>query len=170
MQKFIVKITSQDKTLIQKADLECFIVDTAQEKTEELIKEIKAKNKIALLQGENAYELCRQYNADGVLIDLSKSEHCAKDVNFARKQIGDKVLGVISRNRRHEAMIISECEPDFVAFKVWNEGIEQVKELLSWYTEMFLIQSAAVLAEPIDNVEQLDCDIVVCSEQKYRNL
>lgn len=172
MQKFIVKLTNQDITLIDDANLECFVVDIKQPEADKLIARIKAKDKIALIEGNNEeiYSFCRKYNADGILIDLSKSEHCAKDVNYARKQIGDKILGVISRNRRHEAMLISECEPDFVAFKVWNEGIEQVKELLSWYTEMFLIQSAAVLAEPIDNVEQLDCDIVVCSEQKYRNL
>lgn len=168
MQKFIVKLTNQDATLIDDATLECFVVDSAQKGADKLIAQITAKNKIALLEGEKACELCKSWSADGVLIDLSKSEHCAKDVNFARKQIGDKVLGVISRNRRHEAMLISECEPDFVAFKVWNDGIEQVKELLSWYTEMFLIQSAAVLAEPISPLNQLDCDIIVCSAQEYR--
>ena len=168
MQKFIVKLTNQDATLIDDTALECFVVDTAQKGADKLTAQITAKNKIALLEGENACDMCKSWSADGVLIDLSKSEHCAKDVNFARKQIGDKVLGVISRNRRHEAMLISECEPDFVAFKVWNDGIEQVKEVLSWYTEMFLIQSAAVLAEPISSLNQLDCDIIVCSAQEYR--
>ena len=168
MQKFVVNLTNKDKTLIQNSKLECFIIDTAQAKTAELVDSIKAQHKIVLLEGEKACELCQEYNADGVLIDLSKSEHCAKDVNFARKQIGDKVLGVISRNRRHEAMLISECEPDFVAFKVWNQGIEQVKELVSWYTEMFLIQSAALLTEPLDNIEQLDCDIVICEDTEYK--
>ena len=113
-------------------------------------------------------EAGKKYDADGVLVDLSKSEHCAKDVNFSRKQIGDKALGIISRNRRHEAMLISECEPDFVAFKAWNQGLEQVCELVSWYNEMFLIQSAVVLEEPIDDLTKFECDIIIGKESDYK--
>ena len=168
MQKFVVNLTNKDKTLIQNDDLECFVVDTKQSETENLIREIKQRHKIVLLQGENACEMCQKYEADGVLLDFSKSEHCAKDVNFARKQIGDRVLGVISRNRRHESMLISECEPDFVVFKAWNQGIEQVKELVSWYNEMFLIQSAVILEEPINEVNDFDCDIVIGTAEDYK--
>jgi hypothetical protein len=170
MHKFIVNLTSEDTALIENAKLECFVVDTAQNKVKELIEAVRKQDKLVLVVGENACEVCNKYNADGVLIDLSKSEHCAKDVNFARKQIGDKVLGVISRNRRHEAMLISECEPDFVAFKVWNQGIEQVKELVSWYNEMFLIQSAVVLQEKIENTEDFDCDIIILSAEEYKKV
>ena len=45
----------------------------------------------------------------------------------------------------------SECEPDFVAFKVWADGFNKSKELLEWYADLFLIQSAVM---PMD-----DCDI-----------
>lgn len=168
MHKFIVSLTNEDTALIQSPKLECFVVDTAQSKVKELIEAVKKQDKLVLVVGENACEVCNKYNADGVLVDLSKSEHCAKDVNFARKQIGDKVLGVISRNRRHEAMLISECEPDFVAFKAWNQGIEQVKELVSWYNEMFLIQSAVVLQEKIENPADFDCDIIVLPAEEYK--
>ncbi len=170
MQKFIVNITNKDKTLIQDANLECFIIDSSLPETEikELVNEIKDHHKLFLMMGENVYDACKKYDADGVLVDLSKSEHCAKDVNFARKQIGDRALGVISRNRRHESMLISECEPDFVAFKVWNQGLEQTAELVSWYNEMFLIQSAVVLQESITDNKRFDCDIVIGSAEDYK--
>ena len=167
MHKFIVSLTSEDFALIEDSKLECFIVDSAEKQALNLIETIKKKGKLILISGENACELCNKYEADGVLVDLSKSEHCAKEVNFTRKQIGDKVLGVISRNRRHESMLISECEPDFVAFKAWKQGVEQVKELVSWYNEMFLIQSAVILQEQIDNMKDFDCDIIIGNNQDY---
>lgn len=169
MHKFIVSITKEDFRLIEDDKLECYLIDSKQEEISSLIERIKQKNKIVLISGEDACDICKKHNADGVLVDFSKSEHCTKDVNFARKQIGDKVLGVISRNRRHEAMLISECEPDFVVFKAWNQGIEQVKELVSWYNEMFLIQSAVVLQEEIENLKDFDCDIIIGNKEDYKN-
>lgn len=167
MHKLIVILESEDLSLIRKPNYECFLADSSlpEKVLQSLSREIKACHKLLLLMGENACALCKQYNADGVLFDASKSEHCVKEVNFARKQIGDKVLGVISRNRRHEAMLISECEPDFVAFKVWEQGKEQTKELVAWYTEMFLIQSAVIPQEKISDIEQFECDIVIQSIQ-----
>lgn len=170
MQKFILNLTNEDSALIADSDLECFIAPT--EAGEEALKKwldaARRHNKILLFGGKDCCAVCQKLGADGVLVDLSASEHCAKDVNFARKQIGDKVLGVISRSRRHEAMLISECEPDFVAFKVWQQGIEHTAELVSWYTEMFLIQSAAVLQEPVSAPQALDCDIVIGNAADYK--
>jgi hypothetical protein len=169
MHKFIVSITKEDFTLIEDDNLECYLIDSEQEEISTLIEKIKQKDKIALIYGESACDVCKKYDADGVLIDLSKSEHCAKDVNFARKQVGDKVLGVISRNRRHESMLISECEPDFVVFKAWEQGVEQAKDLVSWYNEMFLIQSAVMLQEPIKDISDFDCDIIIGNREDYKN-
>ena len=170
MHKFIVNLTNKDLALIDDAKLECFLVDAQTTDAEEIVKRVHAIRKLVLISGENACEKCNIWQADGVLIDLSKSEHLAKEVNFARKQIGEKALGVISRNRRHESMLISEAEPDFVAFKAWNQGIEQVKELVSWYNEMFLIQSAVILQEEISQADTFDCDIVVCTAENYKKL
>ena len=163
MHKLIVILENEDLSLIRQPNYECFLADSSlsDKVLANLSQTVKAQNKIFLISGDNACALCQKYNADGVLIDVSKSEHCVKEVNFARKQIGDKILGVISRNRRHEAMLISECEPDFVAFKVWEQGREQTKELVAWYTEMFLIQSAVIPQEKLNNIEQFDCDIVI---------
>lgn len=170
MQKFILNLTNEGNALIVDSDIECFIAPTeaGENSLKAWLDEARRHNKILLLSGQDCCAMCQKLGADGVLVDLSASEHCAKDVNFARKQIGDKVLGVISRNRRHEAMLISECEPDFVAFKVWQQGKERASELVSWYTEMFLIQSAAVLQEPISDLQTLDCDIVVGNASDYK--
>ena len=170
MHKFIVSLTSEDIALTANPELECFIVNARTAQIAEIISAAKKQNKIILIGGDNAYEVCKKYDADGVLVDLSKSEHCAKDANYARRQIGEKVLGVISRNRRHEAMLISECEPDFVAFKAWQQGIEQTQELVAWYNEMFLIQSAVVLEETIADSQSFECDIIILSAQDYNKL
>jgi len=171
MQKFIVDLKSEDITLIENNNLECFVVDSSlDEETISLIhQKVISQNKILLIKGNDACLACKKYNCDGVLIDFSASEHCAKDVNFARKQIGDKILGIISRNRRHEAMLISECEPDFVVFKAWEQGLEKVKELVSWYNEMFLIQSAVVLEDSIKDIKDFDCDIIIGKSSDYKN-
>ena len=170
MHKFIVSLTNEDSALITTPKVECFLISTEDKSIAALITAAKKNNKLILIYGLKACEICKQYDADGVLIDLSKSEHCAKEINFARKQIGDKALGIISRNRRHEAMLISECEPDFVVFKAWQQGIEQTRELVSWYNEMFLIQSAVILEEKIPDPQNFDCDIIIMPAQDYKNI
>ena len=171
MQKFIVDLTNEDITLIADNQLECFVVDSSlgEDNIRMLQQEVVKYNKILLIKGIDACVACNKLDCDGVLVDLSASEHCAKDVNFARKQIGNKILGVVSRNRRHEAMLISECEPDFVVFKAWEQGIDKVKELVSWYNEMFLIQSSVILEESIEDIKDFDCDIIIGKASDYKN-
>lgn len=171
MQKFIVELADEDVALIDNDKLECFVVDSSlgQDLLKDFLINAQKNKKILLIKGDNACDVCATMEFDGVLIDLSKSEHLAKEINYIRKQIGDKVVGIISRNRRHEAMLISECEPDFVAFKAWQQGVEQTQELVSWYNEMFLLQSAVILEEPISDIHNFDCDIVVVKSDYYKN-
>lgn len=171
MQKFILNITNEDVALIDDANLECFCVDSSinDEVITRLRDKIHSLNKIILAIGDNACDACQKFNLDGVIVDLSASTHCAKDINYTRKLIGDKFLGVISRNRRHEAMLFSECEPDFLIFKAWTQGIEKIQELVSWYNEMFLIQSAVILEEPKIDGKSFDCDIIIGNLDDYKN-
>ena len=169
MQKFVVNLSDNGNIpLLKQPDLECFVTDTSLAKLESIVKQVREEDKIILFSGANACEMCCKYDADGVVLDLSKSEHCAKEINFARKQLKDKAIGVISRNRRHEAMIISECEPDFVVFKAWHDGLDKVQELVAWYNEMFLIQSAVILAEEGLAKSKFDCDIVIGLAEDYK--
>ena len=64
-------------------------------------------------------------------------------------------------------MLVSECEPDFVAFKVWRDGIEQTRELLEWYNEFFLIQSAAQIEDDEVNIAKLTADFVIIDDVKF---
>ena len=81
---------------------------------------------------------------------MIKSTHIAHDYHDLTKDLKHKIIGVITRSRRHEAMLISECEPDFIIFKAFNGGKEKIQELTSWYNEMFLIQSALLPMEELD--------------------
>lgn len=115
MQKFIVKIEDENYGHIQDNRLECYILTSAL--APEFIRNFAAqaveKNKIVLIEGENAAGLCREYDLDGIVLDLSCSEKIKAEIKTARAVVGkNKFLGVICRNRRHEAMVASEEEPD----------------------------------------------------------
>ena len=114
-----------------------------------------------LFCGENAVNQAKVYGADGVVLDLGAEE--VKDkLEAVRKTLGKGgIVGLFTRNRRHESMLVSEAEPDFVIFKVWKDGFEGVKELTDWYADFFLIQSAAWVMEDGVKVEQLRTDFVI---------
>ena len=93
------------------------------------------------------------------------------EFQFLRNFLGkNAVIGAITRNRRHEAMVISEFEPDFLIFQGWNDGIDQVRELVAWYNELFLIQSAVLCREENVGFQSFDCDIVILSDANIRFL
>jgi len=171
MQKFIIKITDGDFKLIEDKSIECFILDASMSK--DFIKSFAAKalnkDKITLVMGENAPAVCAELSLDGVIVDLSKSEKIKKEIADLKKQLPKKILGIITRNRRHEAMLVSEEEPDFVIFKIWKDGFESVAELVSWYSGFFLIQSAVLLEDEVD-ASTLKADIVILPDVFYKKL
>lgn len=149
MQKIILKLTRENLNVLDDERFECFVL--AQGLGTNFKKEFasKAAKKGKLTLGESLAD-CNTFCLDGVVIDLSKSEHIAHDYKELTKDLKRKIVGTITRNRRHEAMLVSECEPDFVVFRAWQDGAEKVKELTSWYNEMFLIQSALLPQEDVD--------------------
>lgn len=169
MQNFIIRITQKNFNLINAAECQCFILppETASEFVSAFVQKVHMLGKLVLAEGENAVQFYQEYGLDGVLIDTVKEAKPQKMIEQVQKQIPQAVLGVISRNRRHEAMLVSECEPDFVAFKVWHEGIEQTKELLKWYNELFLIQSAAQIEDENVNIAELTADFVIIDDVKF---
>ncbi|MBR6409617.1 MAG: hypothetical protein IKS23_05225 [Alphaproteobacteria bacterium] len=149
MQKIILKISHEDLSPIDDKKFECFILDeglSSHFKNEFALK-AKAKEKLVLALSLSD---CLAYKLDGIILDLSKSQHIAADYKKLTKDLKNKFIGAICRNRRHEAMLVSECEPDFIIFKAWKDGSDKIKELTSWYNEMFLIQSALYPQENID--------------------
>ena len=91
-----------------------------------------------------------------------------KDFEQETATLKNKFSGIICRNRRHEAMLASECEPDFLVFRAWADGQEKVRELTAWYSEMFLIQSALLPMEENLDFETFQTDFVILDDTKYK--
>ncbi len=173
MPKFILKISSADEENdINTENVECFIYDAGlpADYLSRQIDRAREKDKIILFEGDNAAALAVKLGADGIVADLSQSQNIKKEMAALRAKIGSRFLGVICRNRRHEAMIVSENEPDFVIFRIWGEGAEKTKELAAWYEEFFLLQMAV---EPMDDetdFSSFPADMVILSPARYKIL
>lgn len=171
MQKFIVTLDSANRSLLADPALECFLLETSQGRDliASVLNEAAAQKKMVLLSGEGAAELCKELDADGVVLDVSGVERFKALIAETRAVIGNnRALGVITRNRRHEAMIVSEMEPDFVIFSAWVDGAEKIRELTAWYNELFLIQSAILVKDENLDFFGFDCDIVILSASAYK--
>ena len=170
MQKFIIRVTEENTSLIGDSAAECFLLDSAMDKefNRRFAAEANQAGKLVLSGGEQGAELCKELELDGVIADMSKNEKPKAEFQFLRNFLGkNAVIGAITRNRRHEAMVISEFEPDFLIFQGWNDGIDQVRELVAWYNELFLIQSAVLCREENVGFQSFDCDIVILSDREY---
>ena len=170
MQKFIVILDSAHRSLLADPTLECFLVETSagRDFIASLLAEAAPLGKMILLSGEGAAELCKELNADGVVLDVSNVERFKALIAETRGVIGNsRALGVMTRNRRHEAMIVSEMEPDFVVFSAWVDGAEKSRDLVAWYNELFLIQSAIMVRDENLDFSGFDCDIVILSASAY---
>lgn len=168
MQNFIVRITQENTNLLNRAELGCFILPTTvtPDFAANFIEQAHQNGKIVLTEGENAVAFYQCYATDGLIADTSKETNPVKYLKSIKKQAPHAVLGAITRNRRHEAMLVSECEPDFVIFKFWKDGFEKNKELLDWYAELFLIQNAAQIEENCD-FSTLNADFFILDDVKY---
>lgn len=130
----------------------------------EFVEKAAAESRIVLFYGEGAVKTAVHLGADGVILDLGV-EGLKEKMAAVRKELGKSgVVGLFTRNRRHESMIVSEAEPDFVVFKVWKDGFESVRELTDWYNDFFLIQSAAWIMEDGVPTEELRTDFVITAE------
>ena len=159
MQKFIILINNENLEILENKDFECFILreELSSHFKKTFAEAAKQQSKITLALSVSD---CLAYNLDGVLLDLSKSEHIRRDYKTLTKDLKGKIIGLITRNRRHESMLISECEPDFIVFKAWQDGLNKTKELTSWYNEMFLIQSALWPMEEL-NFKDFKTDFII---------
>ena len=150
MQKFIVRVESEEKRFSDKMEGECYALNAAldEEYCREFVEKAAAESGGAFGSGRG-------------ILDLG-AEGLKEKMAAVRKELGKSgVVGLFTRNWRHESMIVSEAEPDFVAFKVWKDGFESVRELTDWYNDFFLIQSAAWTMEDGVPVEELRTDFVI---------
>jgi len=164
MQKIIYRIDEENTAFLNALDEECYVLNAALSKDFCLkFINIAAKtDKIVLFYGENAVEKCLECKGDGVIVDFGDKDLKNKMLDLRKKLGKGKFIGLFTRNRRHESMLVSEVEPDFVIFKVWNDGFENIKELTDWYQEFFLIQSAAwLMDEDIPAAGTLQTDFII---------
>lgn len=163
MQKIIYRIDTPVADLFDKSDAECYVLNANLEESycRQVIDKAAGVDKIILFYGENAVDVCLKYGADGVVVDFGAEKLKAQVENLRRTLGKGKFIGLFTRNRKHESMLVSEVEPDFVVFKVWKDGFENVKNLTDWYQEFFLIQSAAWLMEDGVDQEILKTDFII---------
>lgn len=163
MQKNIIRVDEENNEILENMSEECYVLNA--DLGADFCRKFTAKaaecERIVLFYGENAVDKAKIYGADGVVLDLGAEE--VKDKLVAvRKTLGKGcIVGLFTRNRRHESMLVSEAEPDFVIFKVWKDGFDGVKELTDWYADFFLIQSAAWVMEEGVDVAELRTDFVI---------
>jgi len=163
MQK-IIRIDEPNETILSDMSAECYVLNSAL--ADDFCKRFieKASDKVVLFYGDKAEEKSKVLNADGVIVDFGADDLKEKMAQL-RKTLGKgKYVGLFTRNRRHESMLVSEVEPDFVVFKVYKDGFDKVKELTDWYQEFFLIQSAAWIMEDGVPIDELKTDFVIVQE------
>lgn len=171
MQNFIIRITQENTKLLENPQIGCFILPTSSSAKFAADFVAKAQNdgKLVLCEGENVADFYQKFNTDGLILNTVKENNPKKLIKQIQKLAPKAILGVVTRNRRHEAMLVSECEPDFVIFKFWKDGFETNAELLNWYAELFLIQNAAQIEEDVD-YSKLNADFIIIDDTKFREL
>lgn len=171
MPNFILNICSAgDELFLSDSSVQCCMLNSEIEEKDlrEICKCLLEAGKIVLLSGKRALDLYGTLKADGVVLDLSAGSNIKADMASARRVMKGGILGVVSRNRRHEAMIVSENEPDFIVFKIWRDGTEQTRELSKWYSEFFLLQQAVMPQDDGADFGQYPADIVILTPREYK--
>ena len=165
MPKFIIKIEKKDAELVNNEDICCYVAD--ENSNPKVLAQAMSSDKLVL--GENA-DFCREKNLDGLLIDHKVDEKFPKFIKPLQKQFKGKFMGICCHPSRHEAMIASEAEPDFVIFAVNKDNEAEALEVMRWYAELFLIQSAVTYFENMDkNLLDL-ADFVILNASDYKIL
>lgn len=165
MPKFIIKIEEKEVGLLNNEDICCYIADKKSDK--KVLEAAKASDKLVLGEDIN---FSQEQELDGSLIRHVVDEKFPKFIKPMQKQFKGKFWGIYCNPSRHEAMIASEAEPDFVIFDVKKENASKAKEVMSWYAELFLIQSAVTYFDNMDkNLLDL-ADFVILNASQYKIL
>ncbi len=129
--------------------------DTIRRATE-ILMPIAQSRDVAFIINDRA-DLAAEMNADGVHVgqdDLSCKE--------ARKIVGaDRIVGVTCHNSRHLAMVAGEEGADYVAFGAFYDTDTKAAktraepEILSWWTETFVVPCVAIGGITVENAAPL---------------
>lgn len=168
MSKIILKIESENAKIYRDENICCYLVNSAL--SVDFIKSFADSDKMLLLYGENAPALCKSLNTDGLVWELDTSLPIKAQIIRIREIAGPrKILGTVIPPRRHEAMLVSETEPEFVVFKFSEADSAAALKVVGWYNELFLIQSAIDLSEGLQDVKAFEPDFVIINSADYEN-
>lgn len=165
MPQIILRINNEDDEIADGDDICCYILDSSL--SDARFAQAAAGGKMVLTQGEKAWEVCQRHNLDGVVVKIDPSRPVKVQIKPLREKLAHKTLGVIIPPRRHEAMLASEVEPEFVAFDLSGGNINI--ELIDWYNDLFLLPSALDFADAAPDMPSLKSDFVIINAQKSKN-
>ena len=160
MPQIILKINSSDDKIYTSDNICCYLI--GEDVSLDKIAEVTSVGKPVLMQDTtNAI-------TDGCVVNVDSSLPVKSQLRPIREKIGSKkILGVIIEPSRHEAMLASEVEPEFVAFRLTRENLADAVEVIDWYNDLFLIQSAADLSVEKIDVKGIDIDFIIINSQDY---
>ena len=165
MPRIILKINNESDEIALSDKISCYVVDSKLGAAK--IATTVKSGKMVLAQGKEAINCVQKYNLDGVLIEVDTSKPIKSQLKPLRNQLAKKTLGVIIPPRRHEAMLASEIEPEFVVFKI--DDLSVSASFLSWYNELFLLPFALQFDRNIPPLEHMNTDFVIVSAEKFKD-
>ncbi len=155
---------SADKIIVSDA-ISCYVVNS--DLPQSKIKEAQSQDKMVLSFGPKALDVCFKYNLDGIIKEIDPSKPVKPQLKPLREKLKHKTFGVIIPPRRHEAMLASEIEPEFIAFKPFKA--EQDREIIDWYNDLFLIPSVWVAEDEAKQTSIPDVDFVMVKAKNFEN-
>ena len=163
MPRIILKINNENTILPISEQVCCYMADSRL--SAEMFQRLIQSGKMVLSFGDNAYEVCRQYNLDGVVVIIDSSKPVKIQLKPLREKLKNKTLGVIIPPRRHEAMLAGEVEPEFVAFRL--QDYASSKELIEWYNDLFLLPLALDFSASDKPIPPEWDDFVIIDAKKF---
>lgn len=165
MPQIILRINQNDNKIIADDKVCCYIAKTSlnDNKTAEIVN----TGKMVLAQGDHALEFCLKNNLDGVVFEVDDKKPIKAQLKPLREKLSKKTFGVIIPPRRHEAMLASEVEPEFVALKI--DDLTASQSLIDWYNELFLLPLALDFNEKIPPLQSIKTEFVIIDAEKFKN-
>lgn len=166
MPQIILKINTSNDKIYDSENICCYLADASL--PENSLQKLKNSGKLLLLFGDKAAEKLKPLDADGIVVWTDSKKPIKAQIRPLREKIGaKKALGVVIAATRHEAMLASEVEPEFVAFRLEQENKGPAADVIKWYNELFLIQSAIDLSSGLQDIKGLDVDFVIINSSDY---
>ena len=166
MPQIILDTRAESGSIPQSDKISCYIVSS--DINAEILRQLKQSQKMILSFGADSLEFCRRENIDGIFVELDEKKPVKSQLKPLREALKHKTLGVLIPIRRHEAMLVGEVEPEFIAFKQ-GDDVEHDKSILSWYNELFLIPSALYYNGSKEDLGEYVVDFVILTAKNFKN-